>query len=93
VEKAVKPLKNSVQELTKVKHQHEELTPILVKNKSVWEELQDKIEEPVVKKHIPNYSIFEALQQKRDEYVIQNATIEFFIPEPAETVMLSRIKI
>jgi hypothetical protein len=93
VEKAVEPLKNTVQSTTEVKHQHETPKPVIVENRSVWEELQDKIEAPVSRISVTNKSILEAIQQQREEYVIQNGAIEFFSPEPAETIMLSRIKV
>jgi hypothetical protein len=93
VEKAVEPLKNTVQEMTEVKHRYEEPKSVITENRSVWEELQDKIEAPVSRISVKNKSIMDAIQKRRNEYVIQTGTIEFFSPEPAETVIMSRIKI
>jgi hypothetical protein len=93
VQKASEPVKNTVQEMTEVNHRHAEPKSFIVENRSVWEELQDKIEAPVSRTNVTNRSIVDAIQKQRNEYVIQNGTIEFFSPEPAETVILSRVKI
>jgi signal peptidase I len=93
MEKAVEPLKNTVQNMTEVKHRYEEPKPVIVENRSVWEERQNKIEAPVSSISIKNRNSVDAVQKRRNEYVIQNGTIEFFSPEPVETVVLSRIKI
>lgn len=92
VERVVEPRKNIVQ-TTEVKHQHTEPKSVIVENRSVWEELQDKIETPASMVSVRNKGILKAIQEQRDEYVIQNGTIEFFSPAPMETVILSRIKI
>jgi signal peptidase I len=65
----------------------------VLEKKSVWNDLQEKIESPVSLKNDTNTSVFETIQKKKTEYVIQSGVIEFLSSEPRDTVMLNRVKV
>lgn len=88
----MEPVINSQKERPQfnIEHTVNHATP---EKKSVWNDLQEKIESPAPLKTETNTSVFETRQKKKTEYVIQSGVIEFFSSETRDAVILNRIKI
>lgn len=92
MDKPVEPARGGLKETIQINVNHE-VNPAMLEKKSIWNDLQEKIESPMPLKNESNTSVFETRQKKKAEYIIQSGVIEFFSAESLDTVILNRIKI